>query len=139
MTAANASMTYGGTEPTFTATASGLVNGDTLASLGTLTFTTNPATISGAGTYSIVPSLANVSNYNVTYGDGTLTVTPANLTVTAANASMTYGGTEPTFTATASGLVNGDTLASLGTLTFTTNPATVSGVGQYTITPWAWN
>ena len=135
VTAANASMTYGGTEPTFTATASGLVNGDTLASLGTLTFTTNPATISGAGTYSIVPSLANVSNYNVTYGDGTLTVTPANLTVTAANASMTYGGTEPTFTATASGLVNGDTLASLGTLTFTTNPATVSGAGQYTITP----
>ena len=99
-----------------------------------LNFTTDPATVNNVGNYTIESSLTNASNYTITYATGTLTVNPADLTVTADSLTMTYGGTEPTFTATATGLVNGDTLDSLG-LAFTTNPATVSGAGTYKIIP----
>ena len=102
--------------------------------MGTLTFTTSPATISGAGSYTITPSGLTSSNYTITYQSGTLTVNKAALTVTANNASMTYGGTPPTFTVTATGLVGSDTLTSLG-LTFTTNPSIINNAGTYAIVP----
>ncbi len=62
--------------PDFTATYTGLVGGDTPASLGgTLSFTT-PATFeSPKGTYPITPLGQNSSNYTIAYVDGVLTVT----------------------------------------------------------------
>ena len=137
VTANSANMTYGGTEPTFSAsvTSGSLASGDTLASLG-LAFTTDPASITGAGSYGIIPALSNAANYDVTYVDGTLTVNQAAITVTANSANMTYGGTEPTFSAsvTSGSLASGDTLASLG-LAFTTDPASITGAGSYEIIP----
>ena len=46
------------------------------------------------GTYDIVPFAAagkGLSNYTITYVNGTLTVNPAHLTITANNDSKTYG------------------------------------------------
>ena len=67
------------------------------------TFTGSSAatTTSPVGTYSIVPVATgtNLSNYNVVYVNGTLTVGQATLTVTAADASRAYGVANPTFAA----------------------------------------
>ena len=127
-------MTYGGTLPTLTATYTGLVNGDTPASLTTLpTLDTVPAT-SHAGAYPITAEGAVDADYAISYVSGTLTIGQAALTISADDQGMTYGGTLPTLTATYMGLVNGDTPASLATLpTLSTVPAT-SHAGAYPIT-----
>lgn len=88
------------------------------------------------GSYQIVPSAAlgsGLSNYTITYANGTLTVNPKALTITAKNQSKTYGQTF-TFAGTeftTSGLVNGNTVASV-TLT-STDAATSATVGTYPI------
>ena len=90
------------------------------------------------GTYNIVPSAATgtgLSNYTITYINGTLTVNAAPLTITANNDSKTYG-TLKTFSSTAfteSGLVNGDTITGV-TETSTGAPASAT-VGTYPIVP----
>ena len=66
--------------------------------------------------------------------NGTLTVTPAGLTVVAADASRAYGQSNPVFTASYVGFVNGETNTVLtGTLIFDRAPGT--NVGSYLITP----
>jgi hypothetical protein len=87
ITANNQSKTYGQTV-TFTGTeftTVGLVNGDTVTSV-TLNSAGAPATATVAGApYTITPSTAvgvGLTNYQITYVNGTLTVTPAPLTVT---------------------------------------------------------
>ena len=66
------SMTVGGTQPKFTYTSTGLVNGDSLATEPKLACTADGSV---AGTYSIVPSGADAgSNYEITYVNGTLTI-----------------------------------------------------------------
>jgi hypothetical protein len=144
-------VTFAGTE----FTTSGLqgtdsVNTVTLASAGAAL----GATVAGSP-YSIVPSAAvgtGLSNYNINYVNGTLTVSPAALTITAKNQTKTYGTTF-TFSGTeftASGLLNGDTLTSV-TLTsagaaatatvtapgpnyvITASAAAGSGLGNYSI------
>jgi len=120
---------------------SGLVNGDavtgvTLASNGAL------ATASVAGSaYAITPSLATgtglTNNYNITYQNGLLSVTPKALTVVASNAGMNYGASAlPSLAYSATGLVNGDNIS--GTLaTSATAYSGVAGsgsnVGSYNI------
>src|SRR3954451_18561232 len=80
VTAENASMTYGGTLPTFSPAYSGFVNGDTAtgALTGALTFTPNTAP-SAAGTYTITPAVGTLTsaNYTFTFATGTLTVNKA--------------------------------------------------------------
>ena len=119
ITANNDSKTYG-TLKTFSGTAfteTGLVtaNGDTITGV---TETSTGAPVSATvGTDPIVPSAATgsgLSNYTISYVNGTLTVNPATLTITANNDSKTYG-TLKTFSGTAfteTGLVtaNGDTI-----------------------------
>jgi hypothetical protein len=137
--AANQSMVYGGTLPTLTATYTGLVNGDTPATFNTSpnvppALSTVPAT-SHAGTYAITVSGAVDPDYAISYVNGTLTITPAPLTITADNQSRVYGAPNPTFTASYSGFVNGDTPASLTTPPSFATTATVSSpVGTYPIT-----
>ena len=138
ITAKNLSKAYGttltflGTE--FTAT--GLVNADTVTSV-TLTSAGSAAT-AAVGTYPITPSVAvgtGLTNYNVVYANGTLTVTGAPLTITAANGTKTYGQLftfeVPGFTA--SGLLNADTVTSV-TPTSVGQPTTAV-VGSYPIVP----
>ncbi len=135
ITAANQSMTYGANLPRFTASYSGLVNGDTSASLGSPpTLTTTATSASPVGSYSINVRGAQDSDYSITYAPGTLTITPAPLTITAVDQTMIYGGTLPALTVSYSGLVNGDTPASLTTPpTLTTTATAANHVGSYAI------
>ena len=133
ITAANASMTYGGSVPNFTASYTGFVNGDSVSSLTTpVSLAATGNSHSNAGTYAITASGAASPNYVITYNPATLTINPAPLTITA-NASMTYGGNVPSLPASSySGFVNGDGVSSLTTpanLTSTGNSH--SNAGQY--------
>ncbi|MDQ2841439.1 MAG: Ig-like domain repeat protein, partial [Acidobacteriota bacterium] len=129
VSAANASRAYGTSNPTLSASATGAVNSDTFTFAESTT-----ATISSApGAYPISPVAmgANLSNYNITYANGTLTVGQATLTVTAASAARAYGAANPTFSATIVGATNGDTF----TLTESTTAAPSSPIGTYAIVP----
>jgi len=138
-------LTLGVTTTATDFTASGLVNGNTVASVS-LASTGAAATTAASSTgYDITPSAAtaatgtDLNNYSITYATtGKLVVAQKPLTITAANQSKTYGlaltfaGTE----FTASGLANGETagtvtLASAGAAaaaTVTTYPSTPSAV-----------
>ena len=70
---------------------------------------------SDVGTYPITASGAADANYTISFVAGTLTVTPAALTITADDKSKVYGAALPALTASYSGFVNGDTVASLDT------------------------
>ena len=116
ITAANKSKVYGAALPTFTASYTGFVNGDTAAKLDTpVTLTTAATEGSNAGSYPITVSGATAANYTVTFVNGTLTITKAPLTVAAQDATKVYGSANPMFTAIYTGFVNGDTVASLTT------------------------
>ncbi len=138
VTANNASMTYGGNLPTFTASYSGFVNGDGQGVLsGAPSLTTTASSSSPVGNYPITAAQGTLTaqNYTFTFANGTLTINKAVLTVTANNASMTYGGTLPAFTASYTGFVNGDGQGVLsGAPSLTTTATAGSPVGNYTIT-----
>ena len=140
ITANNQSKVYGAALPTLTASYAGLVNGDTAASLTTQPSLATTATASShvsGNPYAITASGAADSDYTISYVVGALTVTPAALTITANNQSKVYGAVLPTLTVGYSGLVNGDTAASLTILPTVTTTATtgshVSG-SSYAIT-----
>src|SRR5208337_2604767 len=136
ITANNASKVYGAAIPSLSASYRGFVNGDTVAILTDPVTMTTTATASSSvlpGGYQITPSGASAPNYNISYIDGTLTVTPAPLTVTATNESMVYGGTVPVLTYTYTGLVNNDTSATF-TGSLVTTATSSSNVGDYPIT-----
>ncbi len=106
--------TYAGTE--FVAT--GLLNTDTVTSV-TLASTGDASTATVAGSpYAIVASApvgTGLSNYAITYVDGSLTVTTVPLTITANSTSKNYGNTL-TFAGTefgVSGLLNTDAVTSV--------------------------
>src|SRR6266852_158315 len=133
VTAANASRVYGATNPVFTASASGALSGDTF----TLTASTVATPSSPVGTYSIVPAATgtNLANYNVVYVNGTLTVDKATLTVTPNNQSIVAGSALPSFSATITGFVNGDTqTVVIGLPALTTTATSSSPAGSYPIT-----
>jgi len=137
VTASSPSKTYGTTASLSTDfTTSGLLNSDTVTSV-TNTSSGSAATAS-AGSYSIVPSAASgsgLSNYTITYANGTLTVNTAPLTVTANSTSKTYGSaaTLASTDFTTSGLLNSDTVTSV-TNTSSGSAATASA-GSYSIVP----
>ena len=133
-------MIYGGTVPTFDATASGLVGLDTFASLGgSCTATVNGTPVSSttpAGTYpgAISCSGASTVNYNLTYSAGDLVISQASqgpLTVTGPQAG-TYGNT---YTLTSSG-GNGTGAVSFDVASSTacTIPTTGANAGELVIT-----
>jgi gliding motility-associated-like protein len=128
--------TYGSANPAFTVSYSGLVNGDTQASLATQASVTSSATTASVvGTYAITASGAAAANYNITYAQGTLTVTKALLTITADNQTKITGAANPALTVTYNGFVNSDSQASLTTLPAVTTTATAASVaGSYPIT-----
>lgn len=129
VTAANTSRVYGAANPIFTGTYTGAVNSDTFTVSGTTTATAS----SPVGAYPIIPTAAgaNLSDYTVTYIDGTLTVTKAVLTATAASGTRIYGTPNPGFTGTLTGAVNGDTFVE----TFSSTATMASNVGSYPIVP----
>jgi hypothetical protein len=135
ITANNASKVYASANPGFSASYSGFVNGDTSSVVSGLSIATTAVTGSGAGTYPITASGASAANYSISYVGGTLTVSQAPLTITANNASKAYGSANPSFSASYSGFVNGDTSSVVSNLGITSNAAAGSSVGTYAITP----
>ena len=138
ITASSATITYGSHAPAITPTASGFVNGDGISALGAgLACSTAAGATSPVGNYSSTCSGASDANYVITYAAGTVAVTPATLTVTANNQSMTFGSSVPALTATITGFVNGQTLATsgvTGTAACSTAATSMSPAGSYAIT-----
>jgi hypothetical protein len=136
ITADNKTKVYGAALPTLTASYDGWVNGDTSASLTTLpSVSTTASAASHVGSYAITVNGAASSDYTISYVEGTLSVTQASLTITANNQTKVYGVAVPSLTASYTGWVNGDTLASLTTLPSISTTATAgSHVGSYVIT-----
>ena len=126
VTADNKTKTYGDDNPSFTATVTGTVNGDTL----NFTLETTALKLSNVGDYPITVTLGPNPNYSVTPTNGTLHIDPKAATVTADNKTKTYGDDNPSFTATITGTVNGDTL----NFTLASTALKFSNVGDYTIT-----
>jgi len=137
VTANNTNRVYGAPNPTFTASYSGFVNGDTAGVVqGVPGFSTSATNISVVGTYAITPSLGSLTatNYNfTTFSNGTLTITQAtstNVVSTSANPSPT--GSNVTFTATLTAVAPGSGTPT-GTLQFLADgvalgaPVTLSG------------
>jgi filamentous hemagglutinin family protein len=135
VTGTSVTRTYGSANPTFEATFDGLVNGDTAASVGTLTLSTTATSASNIGVYAITPSVANPSsNYELRILPGTLVVAPAVLTIAVDDATRTYGDSNPSFSTTITGLVNGDTSSVVSGVTLSTAASETSNVGDYAIT-----
>ena len=102
----------------------------------TVKLSTTATKTSPVGTYPIKVEKGTVTNEQVTYVDGTLTIGKAPLTVGVQNVTITEGDAIPTFTLTYSGFRNNDS----ETNTFTTKPTatttatSASKPGTYPIT-----
>jgi type IV secretory pathway protease TraF len=141
-TANPVSQIYGTAIPTLSGTVTGMVLGQTLASVasGTPAFTTGATQASNAGSYAINGSGLTITNPNYTLvqaaGNGTaLKITPATLTYTADPVSQVYGTAIPTLTGTVTGFVLGQTLATAtsGAPVFTASALQSSDVGSYAV------
>ena len=140
-TANNLFRLYGGFTPTLTYAFS-CSNGclENLAVTGAPALSTPTTASTGVGTASInigQGSLALASGYGlyqINYVPGTLTINPATLTVTANDQSRRYGASNPTFTESISGFVNGDTSDVIsGIPTGISETNNTSAPGTYTI------
>lgn len=75
VTADDKSVEYGDAAPTYTASYSGFVSGESKSNLsGSLSFSCSYTSSSNTGTYTITPSGHTSSNYSISYAAGTLTV-----------------------------------------------------------------
>ena len=103
VTVTNTNRLYGDSNPSFEYTVTG-------GALDGEPEITCPATeASSVGKYPINISKGTVTNFNVTYVAGTLTITKAPLTITAKSYTITQGDALPTFDAEYSGFKNDET------------------------------
>ena len=145
VTANNASRLYGAPNPALSATVSGFVNGETVATAagfgGSASVSTAATPTTGVGSVAITPAVGTLTavNYDfLTLQNGALTITKAPLTVTASNDTKTYngvaysGGNGVVY----SGFLNSETSAVLsGPLTYTGTSQGAKNAGSYVITP----
>ena len=116
VTAKNQSIMVGGTVPDLSApvlnthySVTGLVGADALTTAPTLAYQKNGSAATPdsatADTYDIVPSGASAGdNYNISYTNGTLTITAKDAqTITASDVTATYGETDKSVSATTDG------------------------------------
>ena len=128
VTAKSYSRKYGEANPAFEYTTSGA----TLS--GTPSITCAATATSPVGEYDIVASKGTVTNYNVTYVNGKLTITKAPLTITAKSYTIKQGDALPTFEAEYSGFKNNETKAVLSAQPrITTSATSASAPGTYDI------
>ena len=131
VTARNYTREYGEDNPTFGYTTSGA----TL--LGSPSITCSATRYSPVGTYPIRIAQGSISNYNVTYVDGTLTITKAPLSITAKSYTREEGQSNPTFEVTYSGFKNGETESVLSRKPSVSTEATSSSpIGTYALVPY---
>jgi hypothetical protein len=135
VTAENKTNMYGNALPPLTAVYRGFVNGDTTAVLVQLPALRTTATgQSPVGNYPITLQGGSSPNYTLKYQSGTLSITKAPLTITVDNKTKAPGAPLPAFTASYSGFVNGDSVASLShPVVFVTTATASSPVGHYPI------
>ena len=145
VTASGQTITYGATVPTGFTTST-MIGSQSVSSVSyTYRDALNQvvASPSAAGTYSITPSAAvagsgtSLSNYDITYATGILTINAKAITVTASNQTIAYGASIPTGF-TAPDMVSGQSIASV-TYTYRNGSNVVvappTAVGTYSITP----
>jgi hypothetical protein len=134
---------YGSANAPLTATVSGFVLGQNLATSGVggaAACTTAATASSPVGSYTISCTQGTLSSANYSFGPfvpGTLTVTKVALTVTADAQSRPYASPNPPLTATLSGFVLGQSLATsgvTGTALCTTTVTQSDPAGGYPIT-----
>jgi hypothetical protein len=125
------SHTYG--DPPFTVTATSNSAGAItyFVASGSASVSGSTVTLTGAGTLDLLASQAATNNYLAAQTVAEIAVLKAPLGITANNASRMFGGTNPIFTGTVIGTINGDAL----TETFTTPAGAASSVGTYPIIP----
>ena len=130
VTADDITKEYGIADPELTAIVEGVVSGQE----SPISYTISRAGGEDVGgTYTITPTGEAVQgNYNVSYVDGTLTITPKAVTVTANNQTKTYGDVDPVLSVTIEGLVNNDPES---VISYTISREEGVNVGEYTITP----
>ena len=142
VTADNQTRVYGEANPTLTyavaangaGTSRGMYNNQTL----TGSVATAAVATTNVGDVSITQNSltnANNANYDITYNNGTLTITPAVLTYNATAATSTYGSTPSVNAGSVTGWKNSETAstATTGTLLFSTTATGTSTVGTYAI------
>jgi len=123
---------YTGNAQTNTYTTSSLYGSDSVTGVSGLASRTHVGTSSDSLS---AATGSGLSNYDISYVNGSLQVTPASLTVTANDQSRLYGGANPTFTEIISGFVNGENSSVVsGTATGYTTATSTTGVGTATIT-----
>ena len=129
ITAKSYTIKQGEALPSFEAEYSGFKNDETSQVLAKQpAITTTATSASEPGTYDIVVSGADATNYDITYVKGTLTITQADpVTVTAKSYTRLYGEANPAFEYTSSGA------ALSGTPSITCEATATSPVGEYPI------
>lgn len=156
LTAGSQTIAYGAAQsPTVTVTSGALVSPDSISSVtytyaGTGSTTYGPSTTrpTNAGTYSVTPSAAVISNtsgasYTVSYAPGTLTIQHAPITVTAGSQSINYGsGQSVSYSISSGSLIAPDaisgvtyTYAGTGSTTYGPSTSVPTAAGTYSITP----
>ena len=131
LTAKSYTREYGDDNPTFEYS----VDGATLS--GTPSITCEAKDTTSVGTYPITITYTKSEgedDLNITYVNGTLTITKAPATVKSKNANMNYGDDVPTLEVEYSGFKNNETDTVITTKPSVTTQATkASGVGEYDI------
>ena len=111
VTANNKAITYGDAPANDGVRYSGFVNGENEGVLGgTLAYAYNYERYGDVGSYAITPNGLTSGNYDITYTAGTLTVGQKEVGLTWSATPLTYNGQPQAPTATATGLVNGDSI-----------------------------
>ena len=119
---------YGEANPTFEYT----VDGEGLEGMPEITC--EATATSPVGTYDIIVSKGTVTNYNVTYVAGTLTITKAPLTIAAGTYTKKQGEAMPEFMLTYSGFKNDETKDVLTKQpTVNCNATEASAPGEYPV------
>ncbi len=126
---------YGSENPPLVCKYEGFVNGETEDVLSVLPTLSTEATITDAvGTYPITVSGAEAANYEISYQEGVLSITPAPLTITAEDKYIENGDELPEFTMVAEGFRNNDTIADIDVLpTFECDIEATTESGNYPI------
>jgi trimeric autotransporter adhesin len=129
----------GDPNPPLTVTYTGFVYGETSSVLATpVTVTTTAVTGSPAGQYPIVPSGATAANYDITFVNGTMTVSPRQTQTITFNAlpAKTYGNANfsPGATSTNNTIPITYTSSNTNVATFVGNNIRIVGAGTATIT-----
>lgn len=137
VTAVNKTKVYGESDPTLTATVTGLISGE---SESLITYTLSRAAGQDVGNYTITPAgEALQGNYTVTFENGELTINKRTVGITWGVTSFDYNGTPQAPTATATNLVYDDEIGitvtgaqtSVGTYTATASGLTGTKKGNY--------